>query len=104
MKKSNVYQNLKNQFLYFLVAYELLKTNNLKLFAILNLLILADIIYNSKNIIQVLYQSKASSEIETTTSLKKWKLKGFMLATLVFWVCFLTYVSLKRKDFWILMF
>ena len=104
MKKSNFYQDLKNQFLYFFVAYELLKTNNLKLFTILFLLTIADVIYNSKNIMQVLTQLKASSELDTTTNLKKSKLNGFMLANLFFLVCFLTYVSLIRKDFWILLF
>lgn len=104
MKKSNFYQDLKNQILYFFVAYELLKTDNLKLFTILFLLTIADVIYNSKNIIHVLNQLKASTELDTTTSLKKSKLNGFMLANLFFLVCFLTYVSLIRKDFWMLLF
>jgi hypothetical protein len=104
MKKTNVYQDLRIQFLYFFVAYELLKTTNVKLFAILFLLVLIDQLYNSKNIFQVLNQFNSSSELYTTTSLKKWKLNGFMLATLFFWICFLTYVLLIRKDFWILLF
>lgn len=104
MKKTNVYQDLRIQTLYFFVAYELLKTTNVKLFAILFLLVLIDQLYNSKNIFQILKQFNTSSEIEITSSLKKWKLNGFMLATLFFWVCFLTYVSLIRKDFWILLF
>lgn len=104
MKKTNVYQDLRIQFLYFFVAYELLKTTNVKLFAILFLLLIADVLYNSKNIFQIIKQFNISSEIETTSSLKKWKLNGFMLATLFFWVCFLTYVALIRKDFWILLF
>lgn len=104
MKKTNVYQDLRIQFLYFFVAYELLKTTNVKLFTILFLLVLVDQLYNSKNIFQVLNQFNSSSELYTTTSLKKWKLNGFMLATLFFWICFLTYVLLIRKDFWILLF
>ena len=104
MKNSTVYQDLKIQFLYFFVAYELFKTTNLKLFTILFLLVFADLIYNSKNVIQVFTQINTSSEVDSNTNLKKWKLNGFMLATLFFWVCFLTYVSLIRKDFWILLF
>lgn len=104
MKNSTVYQDLKIQFLYFFVAYEILKTTNLKLFTILFLLLIADVVYNSKNVFQVLNQFNSSSELYTTTSLKKWKLNGFMLATLFFWICFLTYVLLIRKDFWILLF
>ena len=52
MKKTNMYQDLRTQFLYFFVAYELLKTTNVKLFAILFLLLIADVLYNSKNIIK----------------------------------------------------
>mgnify|MGYP006147172051 CR=1 FL=1 len=51
------------------------------LFTILFLLLIADILYNSKNIFQVINQFNSSSELYTTTSLKKWKLNGFMLAT-----------------------
>ena len=79
MKNSTVYQDLKNQFLYFFVAYELLKTTNLKLFAILFLIVLADLIYNSKNVIQVLTQINTSAELDTNTNLKKWKLNRFLI-------------------------
>lgn len=103
MKKTNVYQDLRIQFLYFFVAYELLKTTNVKLFAILFLLLIADLLYNSKNIIQIINQINTPKEVEVN-KYKKWKLNGFMLVTLFFWVCFLTYVSLIRKDFWILLF
>ena len=104
MKISSVYQDLKNQFLYFFVAYELLKTTNVKLFAILFLLALFNIIYNSKNVIQALNQFNVTSELDTKTNLKKWKLNGFLLATLFFCLCYLTYVSVIRKDFWIVLF
>jgi hypothetical protein len=104
MKNSTVYQDLKIQFLSFFVAYEILKTTNLKLFAVLFLLLIADILYNSKNIFQVLNQFNSSSELNSTSILRKWKLNGFMLASLFFWICFLTYVLLIRKDFWIQLF
>jgi hypothetical protein len=104
MKKSTIYQELKNQFIYFFVAYEILKTNNLKLFAVLFLLLLIDVIYNSKNIIQGLTQINTSSELDTTSDLKKSKLNRILIAILFFGICFLTYVLLVRKDFWILLF
>jgi hypothetical protein len=104
MKKSTVYQDLKIQFLYFFVAYELFKTTNLKLFTILFLLVLADLIYNSKNVIQVFTQINTSSEVDSNTNLKKWKLNRFLVAILFFWICFLIYVSFIRKDFWIVLF
>lgn len=104
MKKSTIYQELKNQFIYFFVAYEILKTNNLKLFAVLFLLLLIDVIYNSKNIIQGLTQINTSVELDTTSDLKKSKLNRILIAILFFGICFLTYVLLVRKDFWILLF
>jgi hypothetical protein len=104
MKNSTVYQDLKIQFLYFFVAYELFKTTNLKLFIILFLLVLADLIYNSKNVIQVFTQINTSSEVDSNTNLKKWKLNRFLVAILFFWICFLMYVSFIRKDFWIVLF
>jgi len=104
MKKSTVYQDLKIQFLNFFVAYELFKTTNLKLFTILFLLVLADLIYNSKNVIQVFTQINTSSEVDSNTNLKKWKLNRFLVAILFFWICFLMYVSFIRKDFWIVLF
>lgn len=104
MKNSTVYQDLKIQFLYFFVAYEILKTTNLKLFTILFLLVLADLIYNSKNVIQVFTQINTSSEVDSNTNLKKWKLNRFLVAILFFWICFLIYVSFIRKDFWIVLF
>lgn len=104
MKKSTIYQELKNQFIYFFVAYEILKTNNLKLFAVLFLLLLIDVIYNSKNIIQGLTQINTSSELDTTSDLKKSKLNRILIAILFFGIYFLTYVLLVRKDFWILLF
>jgi hypothetical protein len=104
MKNSTLYQDLKIQFLYFFVAYELFKTTNLKLFIILFLLVLADLIYNSKNVIQVFTQINTSSEVDSNTNLKKWKLNRFLVAILFFWICFLIYVSFIRKDFWIVLF
>jgi hypothetical protein len=104
MKNSTLYQDLKIQFLYFFVAYELFKTTNLKLFIILFLLVLADLIYNSKNVIQVFTQINTSSEVDSNTNLKKWKLNRFLVAILFFWICFLMYVSFIRKDFWIVLF
>jgi hypothetical protein len=104
MKNSTVYQDLKIQFLYFFVAYELFKTTNLKLFTILFLLVLADLIYNSKNVIQVFTQINTSSEVDSNTNLKKWKLNRFLVGILFFWICFLMYVSFIRKDFWIVLF
>jgi hypothetical protein len=104
MKNSTLYQDLKIQFLYFFVAYELFKTTNLKLFTILFLLVLADLIYNSKNIIQVFTQINTSSEVDSNADLKKWKLNRFLVAILFFWICFLMYVSFIRKDFWIVLF
>ena len=104
MKNSTLYQDLKIQFLYFFVAYELFKTTNLKLFIILFLLVLADLIYNSKNVIHVFTQINTSSEVDSNTNLKKWKLNRFLVAILFFWICFLMYVSFIRKDFWIVLF
>ena len=104
MKKSTIYQELKNQFIYFFVAYEILKTTNLKLFAVLFLLLLIDVIYNSKNIIQGLTQINTSSELDTTSDLKKSKLNRILISILFFGICFLTYVLYTRKDFWILLF
>ena len=104
MKNSTVYQDLKNQFLYFFVAYELLKTTNLKLFAILFLLVLADLIYNSRNVFQVLNQFNASSELDINTNLKKWKLNRFLMSFLLIWISFIAYVLYIRKEFWIVLF
>jgi hypothetical protein len=104
MKNSTVYQDLKNQFLYFFVAYELLKTTNLKLFAILFLLVLADLIYNSRNVFQVLNQFNASSELDTNTHLKKWKLNRFLMSFLLMWISIIAYVLFIRKEFWIVLF
>jgi hypothetical protein len=104
MKKTNVYQDLKIQFLYFFIAYELLKTTNVKLFAILFLLLIADVLYNSKNVIQIINQINIPKEVDINNKYKKWKLNKFLLATLFFCVCFLIYVTVLRKDFWILLF
>jgi hypothetical protein len=104
MKNSTVYQDLKNQFIYFFVAYELLKTTNLKLFAILFLLVLADLIYNSRNVFQVLNQLNASSELDINTNLKKWKLNRFLISFLLIWISFIAYVLYIRKEFWIVLF
>jgi hypothetical protein len=104
MKNSSIYQELKNQFLYFFIAYELLKTTNVKLFAILFLLLMADVLYNSKNIIQIINQINFPKEVDIHNKYKKWKLNGFLLAILFFCVGFLTYVSIIRKDFWIVLF
>jgi hypothetical protein len=104
MKNSSVYQDLKIQFLYFFVAYELLKTTNVKLFAILFLLLIADVLYNSKNVIQIINQINVPMEVDIHNKYKKWKLNGFLLATLFFCVSFLIYVTVIRKDFWILLF
>ena len=104
MKNSTVYQDLKNQFLYFFVAYELLKTTNLKLFAILFLIVLADLIYNSKNVIQVLTQINTSAELDTNTNLKKWKLNRFLISVLLLWISIISYVLYIRNEFWILLF
>lgn len=104
MKNSTVYQDLKNQFLYFFVAYELLKTTNLKLFAILFLIVLADLIYNSKNVIQVLTQINTSAELDTNTNLKKWKLNRFLISFLLLWISIISYVLYIRNEFWILLF
>jgi hypothetical protein len=104
MKNLTVYQDLKNQFLYFFVAYELLKTTNLKLFIILFLLVLADLIYNSKNVIQVLNQFNTSTELDTNTNLKKWKLNRFLMLILLMWISFITYVLYSREEFWIVLF
>ena len=54
MKTSTIYQDLKIQFLYFFVAYELFNTNNLKLFVVLFLIVLVDALYNTNNIIRIL--------------------------------------------------
>jgi len=104
MKNLTVYQDLKNQFLYFFVAYELLKTTNLKLFIILFLLVLADLIYNSKNVIQVLNQFNTSTELDTNTNLKKWKLNRFLMLILLMWISFIAYILYIREEFWIVLF
>ena len=104
MKNSTVYQDLKIQFLYFFVAYELFKTTNLKLFTILFLLVFADLIYNSKNVIQVFTQINTSSEVDLNTNLKKWKLNGYLMSFLLIWISFIAYVLYIRKEFWIVLF
>jgi hypothetical protein len=104
MKNSSVYLDFKNQFLYFFVAYELLKTTNVKLFAILFLLLMADVLYNSKNVIQIINKINVPMEVDIHNKYKKWKLNRFLVAILFFWICFLMYVSFIRKDFWIVLF
>jgi hypothetical protein len=104
MKNSSVYQDLKIQFLYFFIAYELLKTNNLNLFVVIFLLVLFDLLYNSKNVFQVLNQFNASSELDTNTILKKWKLNRFLMSFLLIWISFIAYVLYIRKEFWIVLF
>jgi hypothetical protein len=104
MKNSTVYQDLKIQLLYFFVAYELLKTTNVKLFAILFLLLMADVLYNSKNVIQIINKINVPMEVDIHNKYKKWKLNRFLVAILFFWICFLIYVSFIRKDFWIVLF
>jgi hypothetical protein len=104
MKNSTVYQDLKNQFLYFFVAYELLKTTNLRLFVVLFLIALADLIFNSKNVIQVLNQFNTTTELDTNTNLKKWKLNRFLMSFLLMWISFIAYVLFIRKEFWIVLF
>ena len=104
MKNSTVYQDLKNQFLYFFVAYELLKTNNLNLFVVIFLLVLFDLLYNSKNVFHVINQINGSSELETNTILKKWRLNRFLMSFLLIWFSFIGYVLYIRKEFWIVLF
>ncbi|GEM_PF-4755186 len=104
MKKTNVYQDLKIQFLYFFVAYELLKTNNLNLFVVIFLLVVFDLLYNCKNVFYVLNQFNASSELETNTILKKLKLNRFLMSFLLIWISFIAYVLYNRKEFWIVLF
>ena len=104
MKKTNMYQDLRIQFLYFFVAYELLKTNNLNLFVVLFLLVLFDLLYNSKNVFHVLNHLNATSELETNTILKKWKLNRFLMSFLLIWISFIAYVLYIRKEFWIVLF
>jgi hypothetical protein len=104
MKNSSVYQDLKIQFLYFFVAYELLKTNNLNLFVVIFLLVVFDLLYNSKNVFYVLNQFNASSELETNTILKKLKLNRFLMSFLLIWISFIAYVLYNRKEFWIVLF
>jgi hypothetical protein len=104
MKNESVYQDLKIQFLYFFVAYELLKTNNLNLFVVIFLLVVLDLLYNSKNVFYVLNQLNASSELDTNTILKKWKLNRFLISFLLIWISFIAYVIYIRKEFWIVLF
>jgi hypothetical protein len=104
MKNSTVYQDLKIQFLYFFVAYELLKTNNLNLFVVIFLLVLFDLIYNSKNVFQVLNKFNASSELDKNTILKKWRLNRFLISFLLIWISFLAYVLYSRQEFWKVLF
>ena len=86
------------------MAYELLKTTNLKLFIILFLLVLADLIYNSKNVIQVFTQINTSSEVDSNTNLKKWKLNRFLMLILLMWISFIAYILYIREEFWIVLF
>ena len=104
MKNSTIYQDLKIQFLYFFVAYELLKTNNLNLFVVLLLLVLFDVLYNSKNVFYVLNQFNASSDLETNTILKKWRLNRSLISFLIIWISFLAYVLYSRQEFWKVLF
>jgi len=104
MKNSTVYQDLKIQFLYFFVAYELLKTNNLNLFIFLFLFVLADVVYNSKNVFHVLNKFNASSELDKNIILKKWRLNRFLISFLLIWISFIAYILYSRQEFWIVLF
>lgn len=104
MKTSKIYQDLKIQFLYFFVAYELFNTNNLKLFVVLFLIVLVDALYNANNIIRIWSPLNASAALETDTHLKKLKINGFLITMLFLWTIFITYVLFIRKDFWITLF
>ncbi len=104
MKTSTIYQNLKIQFLYFFVAYELFNTNNLKLFVILFLIVLVDALYNTNNIIRILSPLNTSETLEPDTHLKKLKINRSLIAILFLWSIFIAYVLFIRKDFWMMLF
>lgn len=104
MKTSTIYQDLKIQFLYFFVAYELFNTNNLKLFVVLFLIVLVDALYNTNNIIQILSPLNASENLEPDTHLKKLKINRFLISILFLWIIFIAYVLFIRKDFWMILF
>jgi hypothetical protein len=104
MKISTIYQDLKIQFLYFFVAYELFNTNNLKLFVVLFLIVLVDALYNANNIIRILSPLNASAALEPDTHLKKLKINRFLITILFLWTIFIAYVLFIRKDFWITLF
>ncbi len=101
MKKSNFYQDLKNQFLYFFVAYELLKTNNIKLFLFLFLFIFIDAIINIKNIIQILRPLNNPTEVESSGKMYKWKLNLPLITLLLIWLGFISFVLYNRQAFWL---
>lgn len=104
MKTSTIYQDLKIQFLYFFVAYELFNTNNLKLFVVLFLIVLVDALYNTNNIIRILSSLNTSENLEPDTHLKKLKINRFLISILFLWIIFIAYVLFIRKDFWMILF
>ena len=101
MKKTNVYQDLRIQFLYFFVAYELLKTTNLKLFLFLFLFILIDAIINIKNIIQSLRSLNNSTEVESSGKNYKRKLNVPLITLLLIWLGFISFILYNRQAFWL---
>ncbi len=104
MKTSTIYQDLKIQFLYFFVAYELFNTNNLKLFVVLFLIVLVDALYNTNNIIRILSSLNTSENLEPDTHLNKLKINRFLISILFLWIIFIAYVLFIRKDFWMILF
>ena len=104
MKTSTIYQDLKIQFLYFFVAYELFNTNNLKLFVVLFLIVLVDALYNANNIFQILYPLNVSTDLEPDNRLKKLKINIYMITILFLWTIFIAFILYIRKDFWMTQF
>ena len=104
MKTSTIYQDLKIQFLYFFVAYELFNTNNLKIFVVLFLIVLVDALYNANNIFQILYPLNVSTDLEPDTRLKKLKINIYMITILFLWTIFIVFILYIRKDFWMTQF
>jgi len=104
MKSSSIYQDIKFQFLYFLVAYEIFNTKNIKLFVILFLFILLDIIFNVINSSRILYHINTAADIEPSSKVKKWKLNGFLISLMLIWIIFIGNVLFIRQDFWLILF
>lgn len=104
MKTTINYKDVKIQFLYFFLIYEILHTDKLKLFLLLFFLLLIDVIINTKNMIEIFLTLNKVNGIEEDTKIKKNKIKLFLLSILIPYLCFVIYVLITRQEFWLVLF